>query len=143
MSAVMILSLASCDLTCALASDSTEDTAVRTIGSRRELFVGEWLIDRLAGVRLKLHHPVRREIVLRIDQPCEKAWTETPDLDPTPFGYSTVMKDGDVYRLYYSWDRTGDSPTGYAESRDGIHWQKPNLGLVEIRGSKAASQIIS
>src|SRR5437763_1506492 len=25
----------------------------------------------------------------------------------------------------------------YAESRDGIHWMKPKLGVVEFRGSKA------
>ena len=26
--------------------------------------------------------------------------------------------------------------TGYAESKDGIHWTKPNLGIVEFQGSK-------
>ena len=39
------------------------------IGSRRELLVDRHLIERLDGVRLALHRPVRREIVFRTDAP--------------------------------------------------------------------------
>ena len=117
---------------------------VRAIGSRLELFVDDWLIDSQDGVCLRLHSPVRAGSVLDIDQPWERAWMD-PDApyDPTPFGYSSVMKDGDVYRLFYSWDRGGQHPclTGYAEGRDGVHWEKPELGIVEYRGSMANNLI--
>ncbi len=36
----------------------------------------------------------------------------------------------------------GPRLTCYAESRDGIHWTKPNLGLVEVNGSKANNVIL-
>ena len=60
------------------------------IGSRRELFVDNYLIDHLDGARLYLHHPQPREVVLTCDQPWEK----------TGPGYTTVFKDGGIYRMY-------------------------------------------
>ncbi len=59
--------------------------------------------------------------------------------------YGTVLKIGDKFRMWYTaWaqpdsrypDVEDYSPVAYAESSDGIHWEKPNLGLVEFRGSK-------
>jgi hypothetical protein len=116
---------------------------MRNIGSRPELFVDDWLIDAMEDLCFRLHSPERRDIALRIDQPWEKLWMEDPaSYGATPLGYSSVMKDGDLYRLYYSWDRGGKPClTGYAESMDGIHWSKPELGIVECRGSKANNLI--
>jgi hypothetical protein len=66
-------------------------------------------------------------------------------------GYTTVFRDGDLYRMYYKAWRTilrdpgskGEalhSPHGfciaYAESRDGLHWERPSLGLYEFEGSR-------
>ena len=135
---------------------SRDGTTVRTIGSRLELFVDDWLIDRSEGARLVLHKPIPREVVLQLDQPWEKVWEELPEAErkeqiargvwsgPTPLGFTSVMKDGDLFRLYYTWDRS-DQPslTGYAESRDGIHWTKPALGIVEFRGSKVNNLVWS
>jgi len=61
------------------------------IGSRRELFVDRFLVERLNNVHLKLHEPRDEGEVLRFDQPWEG-----------PFcGYSTIIKDGELFRLYY------------------------------------------
>ena len=59
--------------------------------------------------------------------------------------YGTVIKDGDKFRMWYlgSFDaKTLQSPAPknwrpmcYAESTDGIHWTKPELGLVDFNGS--------
>ena len=54
------------------------------------------------------------------------------------------MQDGDRYRVWYRCDhdpsmhlkRSGHD-TAYAESADGIHWEKPDLGLFEVNGSTA------
>ncbi|QDV26388.1 glycoside hydrolase family protein [Aureliella helgolandensis] len=60
--------------------------------------------------------------------------------------YGTVLKDGDTFRMWYlgmiqteiekgqapGWWR----PMCYAESKDGVHWTKPELGLVELNGNK-------
>ena len=134
----------------------SRDADVLAIGDRLELFVDDWLIDRSEGTNLVLHKPVPREIALQIDQPWERVWAELPAAErekqiangvwsgPTTFGFTTVMKDGDLFRMYYTWDRSDQpSMTGYAESRDGIHWTKPSLGIVEFRGSAANNLILS
>ena len=62
------------------------------IGSRRELFVDRYLIDKLDGVRLVLHQPQPREVAIRFDQPWEGNTS----------GYPTVMRDGDVFKMIYA-----------------------------------------
>jgi hypothetical protein len=107
--------------------------AVRDIGSRRELFVDRFLIDRLDNTTLKLHEP-------RLAPPM----TEPAD----NLEYGTVIKDGDLFRLYTRDGRgakiDGDTKevTRYCESRDGIKWTKPKLGLFEIDGSKDNNVIL-
>ena len=112
------------------------------IGSRRELFVDDHLIASLREARRELQHPVPREIALTHDAPWEGAGS----------GYHTVIKDGDLFRLYYR-----GSPLGvvdgrliagpevycYAESRDGIHFQRPELGLHEHGGSTKNNIILT
>ncbi len=106
------------------------------IASRRELLVDRALIDSLpAPARLKLHHPTPREVAITFNQPWEGGASS----------YPTVFKDGDIYRLYYRGHRyLIDEPplrkaqsevVCYAESTDGIHWKKPNLGLYKWLGS--------
>lgn len=108
------------------------DEAVIDIGSRRELFIDHFLIDKMDGVRLKLHEP-----------------RPTPLAPGTPSGhYATVIKDGDLYRRYdrggYA-EHDGDprETTRYWESRDGVHWTKPDLGLVEVNGTRDNNVILA
>lgn len=116
------------------------------IGSRRELFIDDALIERLEGrASRRLHHPVPREIVLRHDEPWEG----------TGSGYHSVFRDGDRYRMYYKAfniqvvpgqivsERTAHRYTCYAESTDGVHWVKPRLGLVDFRGSRTNNIVIA
>lgn len=114
------------------------NNGIASIGSRLQLFLDDQLLETTEGVRHCLHRPERREVVLAVDQPWEKLWQRDKSLDPTPIGYSSIMQDGDLFRLYYTWDLGGMRPalTGYAESRDGIHWTKPTLGLVDFEGSR-------
>ena len=113
------------------------------ISDRRELFIDDHLIDRLDGGTLRLHAPQRREVVLETDAPWEGNMSGL---------YATVFRDGDVYRMYYRTghmdvaERAGGGQAAadamamricYAESIDGLHWRKPELGLYEVEGSKA------
>jgi len=131
--------------TSAAATAPTEAKSLQEIGSRRELFVDDHLIERMTGrAELRLHHPQPREIVLEHDAPWEGSGS----------AYHSIFKDGDLYRLYYkAWHLegskqnpyTGDADAHrlcYAESDDGIRWRKPDLGLFEYQGSKANNIVI-
>ena len=112
------------------------------IGSRREMFVDNLLIDRLDGASLKLHPPVPGGVAVTFG-------ASEGDVDSHRSGYTTVLKDGDTYRLYYrgrGYERTKrgfESLTCYAESSDGVHWTKPDLGLFEVDGSKHNNVILT
>ena len=94
-------------------------------------FIDHYLIDQMKDVRLVLHEPVDRGVVIRCDSPWENPFAGCP----------TVIKDGSKYRLYYRgmYDTGDDADVAcvcYAESTDGVHWTKPNLGLFEVRGTR-------
>lgn len=108
------------------------------LGSRLEPFVDDWLIAKMRCCSLRLHHPVAREVVLTFDRPWEG----------NTCYYYRVFRDGDLVRLYYrgsDFDWTTRQArhqfTCYAESRDGLHWIRPELGLFEYGGSTANSII--
>jgi hypothetical protein len=104
------------------------------LGSRRELLVDDFLIDRMEGVALTLHKPEAREVVLTCDAPWEGNTS----------GYFTVFEDEGRFRMYYrGWHfdpatkkETHAATTCLAESRDGLVFTKPKLGLFEFEGSK-------
>jgi hypothetical protein len=47
----------------------TQTGSAIDIGSRLELFVDDYLIDRATGADLTLHRPTAQEVVLRYDRP--------------------------------------------------------------------------
>ncbi|MBL9209601.1 MAG: hypothetical protein JNL92_03985 [Opitutaceae bacterium] len=113
-------------VTAAWAAKSAAD-----LGQRWELLVDDFLVDAARDATLTLHPPRRAEVVLVTDA----AWE-----GPTS-AYFTVLKDGDTIRLYYRGsvggsDHSIDQVTCVAESKDGIHFTRPNLGLIEVKGSK-------
>ena len=61
------------------------------LGSNREIFIDDFLIESLKGVEIRLEKPRDEGIVHKFDKPWEG-----------PFcGYSTVIKDKDKFYLYY------------------------------------------
>ncbi len=98
---------------------------IKNIGSRRELFIDDWLIDHMDNTTFKLHSPKPEEIAI--------------EKDSSDITYVTVLKDKELYRMYYRGHASAkmDQLTCYAESKDGILWEKPNLRLIEFQGSTA------
>ena len=117
----------------AVAKNPTDKESLRHIDSRLQLFVDDWLIDRTDGVSLELQTPIDAGKALDLTL----AW-EGP-----LSGIPCAFRDGDKYRMYYRGARREMQSRGplssnicYAESTDGVHWTKPNLGLYEFAGSK-------
>jgi hypothetical protein len=69
----------------------------------------------------------------------DRGGPEAPDHLDLKF-YGTVIRIGDELRMWYIGQGDDGGEIGkricYAVSQDGISWEKPELGLVEFRGSK-------
>ncbi|MEX1231155.1 MAG: hypothetical protein WEB58_12995 [Planctomycetaceae bacterium] len=100
------------------------------------LFLNREELEVAADVAVEINRPRKHlEPVLVADRPWEgeraQAWGSVivePDglLRIWYFAFNTERKRDELDRGGYA----------YAESRDGIHWEKPNLDIVEFRGSK-------
>lgn len=98
--------------------------SVVALDSRRELLVDDWLVETRQNVALHLTEPRREEVV----------WTNEPPLDGPTSCYFNVLQTGSLIRLYYRG--ANDQFTCYAQSEDGLHFERPQLGLYEFEGSR-------
>lgn len=105
------------------------------IGTRRELFVDHYLIEDLVDTRLHLHPPERKNIVFAVAEPRENACSAC---------FNVVQDQGRVLIYYRGYHPVGrDLPDGWKEtqttnlliSEDGIHFERPSLGLLATDGS--------
>ncbi|MCH2129735.1 MAG: hypothetical protein MK179_11355 [Pirellulaceae bacterium] len=110
------------------------------VGSDKQLFFDDRFIAESDNVKIVMNQPRKLGPVLKPDRRWE---------DFRFTSYFTVLQEGDLCRMYYScfsedqWNFAEAAVTWrdyaflcYAESNDGIHWRKPNLGIVEYNGSK-------
>lgn len=121
-------------------TDFPEAKTSVSIGNRLELLVDDFLLDSLKDASLTLHPPRPREVALVTDRPWEG----------TMCGYVTVLRHEPVFRMYYKTfdlDLSAGKPgkelvqrhpwvIACAESRDGIQWNRPALGLYDFQGSR-------
>jgi hypothetical protein len=109
------------------------------IGSRRELFVDRFLIERLQGVELRAQQPIEKGTVLPLDRPWKGAFS----------GYFTVIHEPGRFRRYYccvpaaGGDGNPSESTCYAESTHGIHWNKPDIGSFAVMGTRKNNVILA
>ncbi|MDO5553970.1 MAG: hypothetical protein Q4G68_09415 [Planctomycetia bacterium] len=100
------------------------------LGDQRELFIDDYLIASMEHACLRVHEPKRENVIAVLDQPWEG----------NGCGYQAILYDEEakLFRLYYKSWKVGN-PTlqiGMLTSADGIHWERPNVGLWEYEGSK-------
>ena len=109
------------------------------IGPERQLFLDDTLIDAMERVSRCVHQPDRHpeNPILKGERP----WEANRVL------YSDVVFDRDegIYRLWYSVHdpETEKSALCYATSEDGVHFERPELGLVEFDGSTRNNQALA
>jgi len=93
----------------------------------------------LEGASLEMHHPQPADVAMRFDRPWEGAFSQ----------YVTIFRDGDKYLMYYRGmpdlkdECTDRECTCLAESGDGIHWTRPNVGLYTVRGTEENNVVLS
>jgi hypothetical protein len=103
-----------------------------------ELFLDNVMIEVTPGVSRRLHKP-KKHVLNPVVRP--ERWCEGNNLQP----YTTMYDSED--KLFKMWARSGSDWKAsrldghaaymlYFTSTDGIHWDKPDLGVTEIAGRR-------
>ncbi len=101
---------------------------------KKELFWDYSMTEpSLTTAEVVMHKPVKREIVMLHDEPWEG----------DSCGYHNIVAEDGFYRMYYLARKSDGKVKGgliipglacYAESKDGIKWRKPNVGIYSYNG---------
>ena len=103
-----------------------------------ELFLDNTMIEVTPGVSRRLHQPKKH--LLNPVVACDR-WCEGNNIQP----YTTMYDKED--KLFKMWARAGSDWKSrflsghaaymlYFTSTDGVHWDKPDLGVMEIAGRR-------
>jgi len=105
------------------------------IAQKKYLFITDEIINKSYAVNLEYYQPTKYEknpIII-----ADKEWEEGVNC------FGTVMYDEGKYRMWYQiYNEKEKNDTrlkftvGYAESKDGINWSKPELGIINYKGNK-------
>lgn len=102
------------------------DTTASTT-CKRHLMLDPALLTQADGVALRVNEPEARQIVIPADRPWEGKMITL---------FLSFMEEQGKIRLWYICrDKDNQPNVAYAESTDGVHWEKPNLGIVDYHGS--------
>ncbi len=106
------------------------------VGTRKQLFIDDSFFASSRGLELAVNNPITTGIAIKADKPWEKGGLQS---------YHTIVPDpaaGHIKMYYMCFVREpGAKPNRRhilccATSTDGIHWEKPNLGLIDFHGNK-------
>ena len=108
-----------------------------TISSDAQLFIDDHLIDHTNRIHRQFHTTEKYfpNPVLTYTEPWEGHCVIT-------WGSVIYDKEDGIFKVWYevyrqTAPRENQTSLCYATSKDGIHWKKPNLNLIEHEGSKA------
>lgn len=139
----MLIVLLGTALSSAVLAQTIAATGAIILDENWQLFLDDYVVARSTGFDRVLHHPQAMGVVIPADKPWESAGAEM--LYGTPIGR---RQDGSFYAFYRAmwWDPASVTnlpegmnkdrahqmrqSIGYAVSTDGIHWEKPVLGLI-------------
>lgn len=99
---------------------------------QRMLFLDDSAIDDMSGLARTMHRPEKRGAVLKPDIPPDGILIQ---IRSAPMW----VPQQDCYLvLYDAYGGGGANPVGMAlaTSQDGLHWEKPVLGVTEVNGSR-------
>ncbi len=103
------------------------------IGGQRQVFIDGRFVLQPQNVEFVVHKPRKTgQIVIA----CERPWEQRLGQ------YHSTLYENKTYHMWYTVYGGADSNAvpvrsiAYAKSSDGINWEKPDLGLVEIYGTR-------
>jgi len=118
------------------------DSTQLVIGEAIQYFIDDLLIESVENIRRTFHSPdkVGEEPVVKKDRP----WEHMPYFSCNTLQVIRDPEDN-LFKLWYcDWDKPSVKPGDfaspgcfrmlYAQSEDGLHWDKPALGLETIDG---------
>lgn len=109
------------------------------VGPRRQLFLDDYCIEEQNGLSRRLHRPAKCGPVLTPDSHLGQISLQSrsaPQWNPDRGLWEWWYWGSWACEPYGPYHATSQALTHYATSRDGVHWDKPSLGLHEWRGSK-------
>lgn len=97
------------------------------LGKKREVFWDDYLVDTEKTTAFhRLMEPEKKEVVFTFDKGYENLG----------ISYPLIVKVDDTYRMYYTTGNQREdvrfSFYGVLESKDGLHWERPSLGKLEM-----------
>jgi len=122
------------------------------VGLQKQLLVDDYVIADKENITRELGHPEKVGIVMQPSVPTDfDPVKQFPDGLPTREGYSEFGRrlsvvwneQRQIFQMLYR--ACGEGYTGYAESRDGIHWTKPLISadgksnLITYRGKNGGT----
>ena len=98
------------------------------LGTAKQLLFDDALVEAKEGFTTTMNPATRTDTpVLAPEKPWEQRGCSNP----------SVMLDEGIYKMWYSATGEDGIPRDcYATSTDGIHWERPNLGLIDYQGSQ-------
>ncbi len=140
---ILLLLVSLCTLCAHSQAVNAAEAKSNAAKDRTLLFVDDHSILYCSGTTRVLH-PLKRHSVDPIVSSGTKPWE--PEID-----WVSVYRDATTgkYQLWYQAyagkipeDKTRQCTVCYAESDDGIHFTKPNLGLFDFKGGKETSIVL-
>lgn len=99
-----------------------------TLGTTKQLLFDDALVEAKEGFTTIMNPAVRSNTPVLTS---EKSWERHGCSCPT------VMLDEGIYKMWYTANgEDGTMRECYATSTDGVHWERPNLGLIDYQGSR-------
>ena len=101
------------------------------VSGQHQLFLDDYALGHVYGVDRVIHQPRKfpGNPVIRSDGPADGPAIEMRDAP-------SWDEHEKIWKAWYMADGDANDATGFARSRDGLIWEKPDLGLVEWKGSK-------
>ena len=122
----------------ARAEEKAPATPIAMTPGRKQLFLDDHVLQEMSGLRRTMHQPTKRGAVLKPDILSDGTLVQTRSAP-------MWVPDEKVYKLIYIAYTMEDHSTigpAYAVSKDGVHWDKPELGQMTVRGSKKNNRIV-